>query len=360
MLGLLLFLRFDAVLAIAGVAAGLVLIVLNGGRIPASLAVTAGAAALAAIPYYLGPLRAYIDRPIVFLYGLSSWHYLAIAAAVVGALAALAAARRWAAHVRRAVAFAPVLLSAAVVLGTIYGLFFRRQAGKLAIHDAESLRTFTTLYATLPAVMAAAIGYVTAARQTFWRAPEVFTTVAVFSFFLFYKIRIVPEHFWMSRRFLAVILPGVPDLRVHCRGMGAAADGRPPLAEHGDRRRFRRAAGEPLRPRRPAAGRACRVRRHHSAARAAGRSGWRRRTAARRVARRRVRRARDGAAAGVHLRAERPRAVVAAPRSRRVRAVPRVGARPLQARVVPRRRRHRAAVVALEREERRQPAVPGP
>ena len=95
------------------------------------------------------------------------------------------------------------------MLGTIYGLFFRRQAGKLAIHDAESLRMFTTLYATLPAVMAAAIGYVTAARQTFWRAPEVFTTVAVFSFFLFYKIRIVPEHFWMSRRFLAVILPGM-------------------------------------------------------------------------------------------------------------------------------------------------------
>ena len=46
------------------------------------------------------------------------------------------------------------------------------------------------------------------ARRDFWRAPEVFTTVALFSFFFFYKIRIVSDHFWMARRFLPVILPG--------------------------------------------------------------------------------------------------------------------------------------------------------
>ena len=56
MLGLLLFLRFDTVFAIAGVAAGLALIVLtaDGFRVARR---HAGAAALAAIPYYLGPLR---------------------------------------------------------------------------------------------------------------------------------------------------------------------------------------------------------------------------------------------------------------------------------------------------------------
>ena len=46
------------------------------------------------------------------------------------------------------------------------------------------------------------------ARQRFWRAPELFVTVAIFGLFFFYKIRIVPEHFWMARRFLPVILPG--------------------------------------------------------------------------------------------------------------------------------------------------------
>jgi hypothetical protein len=33
--------------------------------------------------------------------------------------------------------------------------------------------------------------------------------VTAFGFFFFYKIRIWPEHFWMTRRFLAVILPGL-------------------------------------------------------------------------------------------------------------------------------------------------------
>jgi hypothetical protein len=42
----------------------------------------------------------------------------------------------------------------------------------------------------------------------FWRAPELFVTVAVFAFFFFYKIRIPSEHFWMTRRFLPIVLPG--------------------------------------------------------------------------------------------------------------------------------------------------------
>ena len=33
-------------------------------------------------------------------------------------------------------------------------------------------------------------------------------TVTAFALFFFYKIRIVPEHFWMARRFLPIILPG--------------------------------------------------------------------------------------------------------------------------------------------------------
>jgi hypothetical protein len=209
MLGLLLFLRFDAILPLAGFAAGLGLVHLRGGRVRPSLIGTTLLAGLLAVPYYLGPMRAYIDRPLVFLWGLEAWQYVVLGAAIAGGVVMLAAARRWASYTQKIVAFAPPALGAAVVIGAIYGLVFRRQTGKLAIHDAESLRTFTTLYATMPGIVAGLIGYVTAARRVFWRAPEVFTTVAVFSFFLFYKIRIVPEHFWMARRFLAVILPGV-------------------------------------------------------------------------------------------------------------------------------------------------------
>ncbi len=208
LLGLLLFLRFDAVLGIAAVGAAIVLSVLRGGRLQWPFVAVLAAAAGLAVPYFAGPLRGYADLPIVWLTHLRWWMYALLAAAAALAGVALAAGARWPAA-RRAVAFAPVVLGAALAAGAVYALNYRHPAGKLAEHDAYALRTFTYLYATLPAIVAALIGFVTTARRTFWRAPEVFVSVALFACFFFYKIRIVPEHFWMTRRFLPVILPGV-------------------------------------------------------------------------------------------------------------------------------------------------------
>ena len=42
---------------------------------------------------------------------------------------------------------------------------------------------------------------------------------AAFALVFFYKIRVVPEHFWMERRFLPVILPGAFVL-VACAALG--------------------------------------------------------------------------------------------------------------------------------------------
>src|SRR5207249_5840034 len=46
------------------------------------------------------------------------------------------------------------------------------------------------------------------ARRGFWNDPALLLTIAAFSVFFFYKIRIYPAHFWAARRFLPVILPG--------------------------------------------------------------------------------------------------------------------------------------------------------
>ena len=43
--------------------------------------------------------------------------------------------------------------------------------------------------------------------RRFWQDPAWLLAVAFYSVFFFYKIQIVPEHFWMARRFLPVILP---------------------------------------------------------------------------------------------------------------------------------------------------------
>jgi hypothetical protein len=45
-------------------------------------------------------------------------------------------------------------------------------------------------------------------RGLFWRDPAFVLTLTSFSLFFFYKIHIVPVHFWAARRFVPIILPG--------------------------------------------------------------------------------------------------------------------------------------------------------
>jgi hypothetical protein len=208
LLGLLLFLRFDAVLGIAGVLAGIALIVLNDGRVRWPFFVSLGVATVLAGAYMLGPMRAYAYLPIVFVSNLPWWQFAAIGLTLALGIAALflgSRSPRLTAVIRRG---APILVAAVVCTAAVYALYFRHPSGKLTDYDAFALRTFAYLYLTLPALLAALFGYALMARLRFWRDPALFITVAIFSLFFFYKIRIVPEQFWMARRFLAVILPG--------------------------------------------------------------------------------------------------------------------------------------------------------
>jgi hypothetical protein len=58
-----------------------------------------------------------------------------------------------------------------------------------------------------PALIAGIAGYAMAARREFWRDPAFFFIAAAYSAFFFYKIHVVPEQWWMARRFLPIILP---------------------------------------------------------------------------------------------------------------------------------------------------------
>jgi hypothetical protein len=209
LLGLLLFVRFDAVLAIAGIGGALALGLCNGQRLRASFVLTLTAVSALASLYLLGPMRAYADRPIIFLHTLPVWEAAILAAVALAGGAVILWRARVSAPSPAANRWAPLVIVGAVWLLALYALVFRFQAGKLAVHDAEALRTFTNYYVTLPALLAALIGLALAARRWFWRDPALIVTVLVFACFFFYKLRIVPEHFWMTRRFLPVILPGV-------------------------------------------------------------------------------------------------------------------------------------------------------
>ena len=89
LLGLLLFLRFDVVLGIIGVAVGLALGVFSGQRARLSFVATFALVSAAASAYLLGPLRAYASAPILFLQTLPAWESWILVAVAAGALALL-------------------------------------------------------------------------------------------------------------------------------------------------------------------------------------------------------------------------------------------------------------------------------
>ena len=208
LLGLLLFLRIDAVVAIGAVIAGLALGYVAGQRMRWTFWAPLAAACALAAWYLIGPMREYAHMPIVFVSNLPVWQYGAFALAVAVLCAIVVFARRSPEVSKRVVDLLPAVMTVAVIALAIYAFALRQPGGKLTDYDAHALKTFANFYFTVPALIAALIGYAIVARGLFWRDPAFVVTLTAFSLFFFYKIRIVPDHFWMARRFVPVILPG--------------------------------------------------------------------------------------------------------------------------------------------------------
>jgi hypothetical protein len=205
LLGSLMFVRLDSLVILGIVAAGLLLLVADGKRPGWAFLAPLGALLAAAAAYFAGPMRAYLVIPMLQIGGLPVLAG-ALAAIVIAAVAihraraaapaAVDAARRW----------APRCLSAIVVVLAVYAYFLREPAGRLAAHDAYALRVFGWYVGPL-GLVAAVAGFVALALTRFWKDPVLLTSGALVSAFFFYKIRIVPENFWQTRRYLPVILP---------------------------------------------------------------------------------------------------------------------------------------------------------
>ena len=204
LLGLMLFARFDAVIAVAAVVGGLTLARPGAPRTRWPFWATLGTAAALCAWYLLGPMRAYVALPLGFLQHSPRWILLALALA---AAALIAFGRRAAASATMGTAL-PVVLAVAVPALAAYAFVWRQPGGRLAEYDAHALRTFTLFYLTLPGLIAALLGYVLGIRRAFWRDPAFFLAITAYACIFFYKIRIVPEHFWMARRFVPMVLPG--------------------------------------------------------------------------------------------------------------------------------------------------------
>ncbi len=206
LLCLLLFLRFDTVLAFGGVAVAIALGLPHGRRPHWTFLLTLVLGSLLAGWYLFVQMRPYTDYPLIFARSLDWWQWLVLALGATLLAALAVGATRWPA-LRRADAWLPSVVSLVAIAFVVYAYFFRGVGGRTAWHDAMALRTFA--WYIMPAgVGAALIGYVLATRTLLRRDPFFLATLTIFAGFFFYKIKIVPEHFWMTRRFLPVILPG--------------------------------------------------------------------------------------------------------------------------------------------------------
>lgn len=206
---LLLFARFDAVIALAGFAAALTLAYAARMRAARWTFTVPLAAGVALCGWYLaGPMRPYAELPFAFLRNLPLWGHAALAVALAMFAGLVVAARRSPAVASRITTLVPIVLTVTVAALAAYALFWRQPGGALAAHDAFALRTFADLYVTRAVVIVAVVGYAVFARRRFWQDPAFFLVFTGFCLIFFYKIRIVPEHFWAARRFVPIILPG--------------------------------------------------------------------------------------------------------------------------------------------------------
>ena len=168
------------------------------------------------VAWYFGTtLREYLERPLGLM--LRFWRLqpalvLSSGAAVIAVFLAVLQTR-YRPPLR---AWIPRCVLGAVLILAAYAYFFRTPVGTLAVHDAAALREFAAVYVTPVGLAAAVIGLTVVAWQSFWTRLTFLTVTVVFACFIFFKIRIIPEHFWLARRFLPVILPAT------CLLIGAA------------------------------------------------------------------------------------------------------------------------------------------
>jgi hypothetical protein len=206
LLGMLLFLRVDMVIAIGGFVAAAALGRMAGlspvvGFFP-TLVVWLAAAGL----YLLGLMKPYMAIPLLWLGALPIWQMAVGILSAAAALGIVFGAAKLAA-VQRLLPWVWRVMAAAAVPLLIYAYFFRVPDGPLATHDALSVRSFAWYVLPL-GLMTAVIGYLAALRRFVARDSVFLVTFTCYAAFFFYKIRIVPVHYWMTRRFLPIILPG--------------------------------------------------------------------------------------------------------------------------------------------------------
>lgn len=200
--------HFSAILVVGAIGLTVVLGTIDSRRLQALFLIplTIG---LGLVAWYYGTILSdYLGRPTEILTRagpnqiLLMWIGLAVLCAVLWFT--------WRGRHRGTIhAWLPWAVAGTLTVLVAYAYFFRMPVFGLAPHDAGAVRDFAAVYISPVGLLTALLGLWVLVRRAFWPGLTFIISLTVFSCFVFYKIRIVPEHFWLARRFLPVILPSV-------------------------------------------------------------------------------------------------------------------------------------------------------
>lgn len=133
-----------------------------------------------------------------------------IAAAVAAAAAVLVAFRvtdRWSAAAEGTRVWLPRLVLASIWLLAACALVFVEGDDRSPDLDPNWLTLYTSFYLQPLGLAAALVGWSVVSGPRFWRGSALVLLSAVFAIVIFYNARITPDHFWMARRYVLIILP---------------------------------------------------------------------------------------------------------------------------------------------------------
>ena len=207
--GLTLFAHLYGVLVIAAVSMAVILGRCAGQRVVVTFVLPLAVMTAAAATYFAIVPWPYVWMSFQFILEQEKAPRL-VAAAAAAAAAVLIAFRvtdRWSAAAEGTRIWLPRLVLASIWLLAAYALVFVEGDDRPPELDPNWLTLFTSFYLQPLGLAAALVGWSVVAGPRFWRGSALVLLSATFAIIIFYNARITPDHFWMARRYVLVILP---------------------------------------------------------------------------------------------------------------------------------------------------------
>lgn len=207
--GMTLFAHLLGILVVGAVSMAVILGRCVGQRVLIAFVLPLAVMTAAAAAYFVVVPWPYVFMSFQFILEQEKAPRLIVAAAgaVAAVLVAFRVTTRWTAAGAATRIWLPRLLLASIWLLAAYALVFAEGGDRLQDLNPYWLTLYTGLYLQPLGLAAALIGWTLVSGPRFWRGSALVLLAAAFAIVIFYNARITPDHFWMARRYVLVILP---------------------------------------------------------------------------------------------------------------------------------------------------------